>query len=109
MCVALPTSYLLAGAQSTVSLMSGAACAAVPQAYFALRMQMAARVSAQRAARQSMAAEAGKFLLSAMGFALVFAVLKPQQPGLVFLGFAVLWLVQVIDSVRLLRKPMQNR
>jgi ATP synthase protein I len=105
MCIGLPITYLLAGAQSTVSLFSGAACAAVPQAYFALRMTLAARHSAQQAARQGLAAEAGKFLLSAIGFALVFAVLKPPEPGLVFVGFAVLWVVQIVDGIRLLTRP----
>lgn len=76
----------------------------LPQAYFALRMRRAARQSAAAAARLGLAAEGGKFLLSAGAFALVFAVVKPAQPGMVFLGFGALWLVQLADSVRLLRR-----
>lgn len=87
-----------------VSLLCGAACAVIPHAYFALRMARAARVSAQRAARLGLAAEGGKFLLSAAAFAVVFAVVKPEQPGLVFLSFAVLWLVQIIDAMRFMAR-----
>ena len=101
--IGAPVVYLLFGVPSMLALVYGAACAVVPQAYFALRMAIAARHSAQRAARMGLAAEGGKFLLSAVSFALVFAVLSPEQPGLVFLGFGVLWLVQLIGSIRLLR------
>jgi ATP synthase protein I len=94
--------YVLSGTHAMKSLVSGALCALVPQAYFGLRMTVAARHSAQRAARLGLAAEGGKFLLSAAAFALVFAVLKPTRPGLVFLGFGVLWAVQVAEGIRLL-------
>ena len=96
--------WTLGSAAAARSFASGAACALVPQAYFALRMQRAARQSAAQAARLGLAAEGGKFLLSAGAFALVFAVVKPAQPGMVFLGFGALWLVQLADSIRLLRR-----
>lgn len=102
--VGTPAAWLLLGASSAISLVCGAACALLPQAYFALRMARASRLGAQRAARLGLAAEGGKFLLSAVLFALVFAVVKPSQPGLVFLGYGILWLVQLADSVRMLRK-----
>ncbi len=94
----------LADKTAMLSLLYGALCAVLPQAFFALRMQQAARRSARHAARLGLAAEGGKFLLSAASFALVFAVLKPERPGLVFLGFGVLWLVQLIVSVRMLSR-----
>jgi F0F1-type ATP synthase assembly protein I len=72
-------------------------------------MQSAARHSAQRAARLGLAAEGGKFLLSAVAFALVFAVLKPARPGLVFVGFGLLWTVQVIEGIRLLSSSAAKR
>ena len=75
----------------------------MPQAYFALRMAQATKLSAARAARLGLAAEGGKFLLSAVFFALVFAVLKPAYPGLVFLGFGVLWFAQMIATITALR------
>ncbi len=101
--IVIPIAYGLLGKAAAVSLACGAACAVIPQGFFALRMATAARQSAARAARLGLAAEGGKFLLSAAAFALVFAVVKPAQPGLVFLGFGVFWLVQLIDGVRLLR------
>lgn len=102
--VVLPIVYVLAGKISTVSLFCGAMCAVIPQGYFAYRMTRASRESAPTAAKQGLAAEGGKFLLSAAGFAVVFAVVKPGQPGLVFVGFVVMWLVQFVATVYLLRR-----
>ncbi|WOJ97451.1 ATP synthase subunit I [Congregibacter brevis] len=98
-----PITYSAAGLASAVSLACGAMCAMVPQAYFAVRLTAAAKRSAHQAARLGLAAEGGKFVLSASMFALVFAVVKPASPGLVFAGFAVFWIVQVVDGIRLLR------
>ncbi|EED31968.1 hypothetical protein NOR53_3395 [gamma proteobacterium NOR5-3] len=95
--------YWVAGLPSAMSLVYGALCALLPQAYFALRVNNAARRSAQQAARAGLAAEGGKFVLSAVSFALVFAVLKPEKPELVFLGFGVFWVIQIVDGIRLLR------
>jgi ATP synthase protein I len=102
--VVLPLVFFLVGSAGATSFLAGACCSVVPQAYFALRVGMAARRSAARAARQGLAAEGGKFLLSAAAFAWVFAALKPGMPGLVFLGYAVLWLVQLVGSILLLRE-----
>jgi len=102
-----PVLYLTVGAGATLSLLCGAACALVPQAWFALRMHRAVRESATRAARRSLVAEAGKFGLSAVAFATVFAVIRPPQPLLVFVGFGALWLLQIGDSVRLLRRSQR--
>jgi F0F1-type ATP synthase assembly protein I len=102
--VLLPVVFFTVGAAGLVSFLAGAACGVIPQAYFALRLAMAARRSAARAARQGLAAEGGKFLLSAALFAWVFAVAKPAMPGLVFLGYGALWVVQLIGSVLLLRE-----
>ena len=95
----------LGGLAALSSWISGAMCAAVPQAWFAWRMTRAARSSAAVAARQGLAAEGGKFFLSAVSFALVFAIARPAFPGLVFLGFVILWLVQVISAARLALQP----
>ena len=98
-----PMIWLIAGSGGTVAFVGGALCSALPQAYFGLRMQRAARQGAARAARIGLAAEGGKFLLSAVSFALIFAVIKPEQPGLVFLGFGAFWLVQTVATATLLR------
>lgn len=102
--VVLPIAYVLVGKIATLSLFCGAMCSVVPQGYFAYRMTKASRESAPKAAKQGLAAEGGKFLLSAAGFAVVFAVIKPSQPGLVFVGFAAMWLVQFAATVYLLRR-----
>jgi len=105
--LAAPVLYLLADGTAVLSLLCGAACLLLPQAWFALRMQRAATRSAARAARMGMAAEAGKFVLSAAAFAVVFAAVKPGQPPLVFAGYGAMWLVQLWDGVRLLRQPQR--
>lgn len=102
--VVLPIAYVLVGKTASVSLLCGAMCAVIPQGYFAYRMMRATRESAPKAARQGLAAEGGKFLLSAAGFAVVFAVIKPSHPGLVFVGYAALWFVQLAATVYLLRR-----
>lgn len=105
LCTGAPIVYFAAGKSNALSLTYGALCAVLPQAYFAVRMSAASRQGAHRAARLGMAAEGGKFVLSAVVFALVFAVLRPEQPGLVFVAFGMFWLVQIIDGVYLLRSP----
>lgn len=105
--LAAPLLYATTGAGAALSLLCGAACAVLPQAWFALRMHKAAQQRAARAARTGMAAEAGKFALSAAAFAVVFAAVRPAQPLLVFAGFGALWLLQIGDSVRLLRRPQR--
>lgn len=102
-----PLFIALAGTERSLSLLCGALCAVLPQAWFALRMQRAARQRARRAATVSMAAAMGKLLLSAAAFAFVFAVVRPAQPLLVFAGFGGMWLVQVNDGLRLLRQPQR--
>jgi ATP synthase protein I len=97
----LIAALVLAGRDAVIGVGCGALCHFIPQVFFALRMQRATRLSAAQAARLGLAAEGGKFLLSAVCFALVFALIRPERPGLVFLGFAVLWSVQLIDSVRI--------
>jgi ATP synthase protein I len=103
--IVVPTVYFAVGASSAVSLLCGMACAVIPQLFFALRMERAAKQGAARAARLGLAAEAGKFLLSAVAFALVFAAVRPPAPGLVFVGYGLMWVVQIIEGARLLRRP----
>ena len=101
--IVFPPAWAGLGRAVAISLLCGAVCALVPQGFFALRMAAASRYSAARAARLALLAEGGKFLLGAVLFALVFAVIQPAHPGLVFLGFGALWLVQSIGAIRLLK------
>ena len=103
--VAIPLLAVSVGFAGALAFLCGAGCSVVPQAYFAWRMQRAAGLSAARSARAGLAAEAGKFLLSVAGFAAVFALVRPAQPLLVFVGFAAMWLLQLWQAARLLRQP----
>ncbi|MEE4277949.1 MAG: ATP synthase subunit I [Halieaceae bacterium] len=98
-----PVLLVSIGGDASVAFMAGGLCALVPQAYFGLRMGTAARRGAAHAARAGLAAEGGKFLLSAVAFALVFAVIKPAAPLFVFVGFAMLWIAQTVGAASLLR------
>lgn len=101
--IVFPPAYAGLGRAVAVSLLCGAVCALLPQGFFALRMAAASRHSAARAARLALFAQGEKFLLGAALFALVFAVIQPARPGLVFLGFGALWLVQSIGAIRVLK------
>ena len=101
--IAFPPACAGLGRTVAISLLCGAVCALVPQGFFALCMAAAGQYSAARAARLALLAEGGKFLLGAALFALVFAVIQPARPGLVFLSFGALWLVQSIGAIRLLK------
>jgi len=93
-----------AGQASAVSFAAGAAVSILPQAWFAVMVfGVRQRKPLQRAARGAYAAQAGKFALSAVGFALVFALLRPIDAPMVFAGFGLMWILQVVGSVRLLR------
>jgi ATP synthase protein I len=102
--LAVPVLLAIADRGSALSLLLGGSCALLPQALFALQMRAAARESAARAARLGLLAEAWKFLLSVALFAVVFALLKPSEPLLVFAGFGLVWAVQVVENVRLVRR-----
>ncbi|MEO1080826.1 MAG: ATP synthase subunit I [Pseudomonadota bacterium] len=100
---AVPAILLSLGEAAAVSFVAGALCSVLPQAYFAWRMGRATRRGAAEAARAGLAAEGGKFLLSAVSFALVFAVLRPASPVFVFIGYGAMWVVQMVGAIRLMR------
>lgn len=87
------------------STASGGLVAIIPQAWFAGR---AFRIQGARAARtiarNSYAGETGKFLLSAVGFAVVFATLRPIDGLSVFAGYLAMLAVQITGSWLLLRQ-----
>ena len=80
--------------------------AVLPQAYFAARAlrQLGAR-SALVMARDSYTGEVAKFLLSVVGFAAVFILLRPVSGPAVFAGYLGMLAVQIIGSWWLLRRP----
>lgn len=105
--VLLPSTVVIAWTvdrTSAVSFAVGAAVSILPQAWFALFVFGARqRRPLQRAARGAYAAQAGKFVLSAVGFALVFALVRPIDAPAVFAGFGLMWVLQVAGSARLLK------
>ncbi len=99
----------LADTVTAVSFVGGAACSVVPQAWFALKLFGAGGRRGAEAAWDAYAAEGGKFLLSTLGFALVFALMRPVEPLAVFGGFAAMLLVQVAGGFWLLRRGQMSR
>ena len=92
------------------SVMSGGLIAIIPQAYFAmLAFRWRGALSARAIARSSYAGEAGKFVLSITGFAVVFALVKPIDGLAVFSGYLVMLSLQIIGSWLLLRQWPGNR
>ena len=83
----------------------GGLVAIVPQAYFAaLAFRNRGARAARAMARSGYAGEVGKFILSAAGFAAVFATLRPIDAPAVFGGFLGMLAVQIVGSWLLLRR-----
>jgi len=92
---------------SALSFLCGGLVAVLPQAYFAIRaFRWRGAQSARRAAHAGYSAEVGKFGLSAAGFALVFALIRPIDGPAVFAGFVVMLVIQIAGSWLLLRRPV---
>ena len=92
------------------SVLSGGLIAIVPQAYFAaLAFRWRGARSARAIARSSYVGEAGKFLLSVAGFALVFAVLRPIDGAAVFVGFLAMLFIQITVSWLLLTSDQRKK
>lgn len=84
------------------SLALGGAIQILPNLYFAMQ---AFRFQGARATRQALIAfnkgEVGKFLLTVIGFAVVFAMVKPLNVAAVFCAYAAMLLVQVMVTYRI--------
>ena len=90
------------------SVLSGGLVAVVPQAWFAARAfsQRGAR-SAAAIARAGYVGEVGKFALSVVGFAAIFAAVRPIDGPAVFTGYLVMLAIQITGSWLLLRTSTQ--
>lgn len=87
-----------------VSALCGALVAVLPQAWFATRIfRRSGARSAKVVAQAGYAGEVGKFLLSAVGFAAVFILLRPVSGAAVFAGYLVMLAIQIVGSWMLLR------
>lgn len=87
------------------SLMAGGLVAVIPQAWFAFRLFRGRGARSARAMAQAgYTAETAKFLLSAVGFAMVFSMLRPISGAAVFAGFLLMLPIQIGGGVLLLRR-----
>ena len=91
------------------SVFCGGLIAIVPQAYFALlAFRWRGAQSARAAARSGYTGEVGKFALSVVGFALVFAVLRPIDSLAVFVGYLAMLMTQITGTWLLLTRDQRN-
>ncbi len=88
------------------SLLCGGLVAIVPQAYFAaVIFRQRGAGAAQAIVRSSYIGEVGKFLLSMVGFAMVFVAVRPINGAAVFGGYAAMLAVHIFGGWWLLRRP----
>lgn len=87
--------FLLLGVVTGYSLLLGGLISAIPNAYFTYKVFSCTGAQQHRqVARNFYRGEAGKFLLTALFFALVFGLVKPLEPLALFAGFL---LVQAVN------------
>jgi ATP synthase protein I len=85
------------------SMLGGGLVAIVPQAYFAvLAFRWQGARSARAIARSGYAGELGKFVLSAAGFALIFALVRPISGPAVIVGYLAMLTTHIAGSWLLL-------
>jgi len=86
------------------SMFFGGLIAVIPQAYFASKVfRQTGALSAEATAKASYSGEVGKFVLTAAGFAAVFATVSPLSGLTVFIGFLIMLAIQITGSWMLLR------
>ena len=86
------------------SALLGGLIAIVPQAWFAHRVFRGPGArSARQLAHSGYAAETGRFVLTAAGFGVVFATVRPLSAGAVFAAFGAMTVIQLLGAWALLR------
>ena len=97
------------------SALLGGLIAVLPQVWFACRLfpgggagaaQATTRSQAHSLARRGYAAETGRFVLTAAGFAVVFATVRPLSAGAVFAAFGVMTVIHLVGAWVLLRREI---
>ena len=82
------------GQVAGVSALLGGATAVIPNGFLAARLlQRRAGTSAMALLRSAWIGEIGKLLLTALGFGVIFGLVRPLSPGWVFGGFIAAQLV----------------
>ena len=83
----------------TPSVVAGFLIATIPYSYFALRVfRYRGAKAAAKVAQSFYRAEAGKFGLSAIGFALAFVMIIPVHAVPLFAAYGVITLIQLIGA-----------
>ncbi|WP_323846144.1 ATP synthase subunit I [Microbulbifer magnicolonia] len=93
---------------AALSVILGGALCALPNAYFGLRaFQGHPRERGARAANRVVGnfyrAETGKFVLTLLGFAAVFAAVRPLNPAALFIAYGLCVIVHWLLVARLVR------
>ncbi len=96
---------LIISREMALGILIGVLISILPQSYFVLQaFRISAAVDPQRAYFSMMRGESGKFLLTAALFALLFKFWPDISAPVVFTGFVVMLVTQIIGSVLLLEK-----
>jgi ATP synthase protein I len=85
---------LFQGRVAAISWLLGVSVAVVPSAFLAARL-LASRADAKALLRAARIGEIGKFLLTALLFAVIFATVRPLSAAAVFGGFIAAQLVTI--------------
>jgi ATP synthase protein I len=84
--------WLWAGQTAGISALLGGVAAVVPNAFLAARL-LAARSNARALLRAAWIGEAGKLVMTAIAFIVIFAFVRPISAPAVFAGFIAVQLV----------------
>jgi ATP synthase protein I len=96
----------LSDSLTTPSVVAGFLIAIIPYSYFALRVfRYRGAKAAMQVAQSFYRAEAGKFVTSAIGFALAFALIRPIEPAALFAAYGLMIIIQLIGAWWLNRPP----
>ncbi|MFB1036050.1 MAG: ATP synthase subunit I [Sinobacterium sp.] len=96
----------LSNSLATPSVVAGLLIAIIPYSYFALRVfKFRGAKAAMQVAQSFYRAEAGKFVTSAIGFALAFVLVRPIAPAALFAAYGLMILIQLIGAWWLNRPP----
>ena len=89
---------------TALSVVLGGALCALPNAYFGLRaFRDSGARAAQRVLENFYRGETGKFVLTLVGFAAVFVVVRPLDPAALFISYGLCVIVQWVLVARAVR------
>ena len=89
---------------TALSVFLGGALCALPNAYFGLRaFRHSGARAASRVVENFYRAETGKFVLTVVGFAAVFAAVRPLDAAALFVSYGLCVIVQWLLVARLVR------